>query len=275
MSFLLDALRKSENQKHRGDVPTIHSSSGLERRARSPLKPGLLALFLLPAILVIAWYAWQSSRQPPSQDVTPPRQQTGQQVMGAGTPAIEESMVAEPEVKPVNSLPADPPVMGRNSSVEPTQLANKNTDTARTPVETFDAPVVVTDPKAAEAMANSAQRPQTQQPFEESTLASRDTTTQAVPAEEVLESDSRGRDFREPSLDAVSYWRLPQSIREELGPLKISVLVYAEEAGSRFIIMNGRRLTEGDEPQSGLVLHEISREGAIFSYRLYRFLVSR
>lgn len=273
MSFLLDALRKSENQKHRGDVPTIHSSSGLERRARSPLKPGLVALFLLPAILVIAWYAWQSSRQPPGQppsqsvqDVTPPSQQNGQQAMGVDTPAIEESVVAEPEAKPVNSLPADPPVVSRSSSVEPTQVANKDTDTARTPVETFNAPVVVTDPKPADALASPTQWPETRQPS---------ATVQTVPTDEALESDSLDRDFREPSLDAVSYWRLPQSIREELGPLRISVLVYAEEADSRFIIMNGRRLSEGDEPQSGLVLHEISREGAIFSYRLYRFLVSR
>ena len=39
--------------------------------------------------------------------------------------------------------------------------------------------------------------------------------------------------------------------------------------------MNGARLTEGETTSFGLVLEEIRREGAVFSYRMYHFLVSR
>jgi general secretion pathway protein B len=54
---------------------------------------------------------------------------------------------------------------------------------------------------------------------------------------------------------------------------KISVLVYAESAEDRFILMNGERLLEGDEVEGGVVLEEIRRDGAIFSFRSQRFLV--
>ena len=57
--------------------------------------------------------------------------------------------------------------------------------------------------------------------------------------------------------------------------MKVSVLVYAERPEDRFILMNGRRYIEGDEPRPGLVLEEIGREGAVFTFQLYRFLVTQ
>jgi general secretion pathway protein B len=66
---------------------------------------------------------------------------------------------------------------------------------------------------------------------------------------------------------------LPQGVRDNLPEIKITVLVYAEEPDDRFVLTNGQRLAEKDELQSGLVLDEIRRDGAIFLYRKYRFLV--
>jgi hypothetical protein len=54
---------------------------------------------------------------------------------------------------------------------------------------------------------------------------------------------------------------------------KITVLVFAESAEDRFLLMNGERLREGDEVEGGVVLEEIRRDGAVFSYRQTRFLV--
>jgi general secretion pathway protein B len=57
--------------------------------------------------------------------------------------------------------------------------------------------------------------------------------------------------------------------------IKFSVLVYAKDPADRFVLINGERMEEGDSPMSGLVVEEIRREGVLFSYRLYRFLVER
>jgi hypothetical protein len=66
---------------------------------------------------------------------------------------------------------------------------------------------------------------------------------------------------------------LPQGIRDDLPPIKITVLVYAERPGDRFLLTNGQRLVEKDQLDGGLVLDEIRKDGAVFLYRNYRFLV--
>ena len=73
----------------------------------------------------------------------------------------------------------------------------------------------------------------------------------------------------------VSYWQLPESIRQEMPVPKISVLVFADRTEDRFILMNGKRLGQGDEVMTGMKLEEVRRDGAVFSYRHYHFLVTR
>jgi general secretion pathway protein B len=55
--------------------------------------------------------------------------------------------------------------------------------------------------------------------------------------------------------------------------LKINVLVYAEKPEDRFLLINGQRLVEKEELTDGIVLDEIRRDGAVFRYKKYRFLV--
>ncbi|MGB5292071.1 MAG: general secretion pathway protein GspB, partial [Lysobacterales bacterium] len=63
--------------------------------------------------------------------------------------------------------------------------------------------------------------------------------------------------------------------RADLPDIKFSVLVYALKPADRFVLLNGQRLGEGDTAQPGLVVKEIRRDGVVFSYRLYNFLVER
>ena len=73
----------------------------------------------------------------------------------------------------------------------------------------------------------------------------------------------------------VGYWELPDAIRADIPEIKFSVLVYAGEPADRFVLINGQRLAEGDSIQQGLVVEEIRRDGVVFSFRLYQFLVER
>ncbi|NIV20411.1 MAG: GspB domain-containing protein, partial [Gammaproteobacteria bacterium] len=73
----------------------------------------------------------------------------------------------------------------------------------------------------------------------------------------------------------ISYWELPKDVRESLPPFKISVLVYAENAEDRFILMNGARQVQADTVVPELQLVEIQRDRVIFSHRNYRFYVKQ
>ena len=56
----------------------------------------------------------------------------------------------------------------------------------------------------------------------------------------------------------LTYWQLPQGIRDNMPDMKISVLVYAAKPEERFILMEGKRLREGDDAGGqGVQLPEI------------------
>ena len=76
-------------------------------------------------------------------------------------------------------------------------------------------------------------------------------------------------------LSPIGYWELPDAVRAEVPEIKFSVLVYASKPADRFVLINGQRFAEGDAVQSGLEIKEIRREGVVFSYRLYQFLIKR
>jgi general secretion pathway protein B len=75
--------------------------------------------------------------------------------------------------------------------------------------------------------------------------------------------------------EPVSVWALPEDVRSRLPEFRISVLVYAARPADRFALVNGKRLGEGDGLAPGLELVEIRRDGAVFTFERYRFLVGR
>ena len=73
-------------------------------------------------------------------------------------------------------------------------------------------------------------------------------------------------------MEPVSYWELPQNVRDGMPELRITVMVYDDDPVERFMLVNGQRLREKDSLE-GVELEEIRRDGAVFRYRNYRFLV--
>ena len=73
--------------------------------------------------------------------------------------------------------------------------------------------------------------------------------------------------------EPISYWELPQGIRDSLPEMHVSVLVYAERPQDRFVLVSGQRMVEKDVYEGSVTLEEIRRDGAVFQYQNYRFLV--
>jgi hypothetical protein len=65
---------------------------------------------------------------------------------------------------------------------------------------------------------------------------------------------------------------LPLDIQMKVPKMSFSVFVYAQKPADRMVIIDGRTRREGDEVSSGLRLEEITRDGAIFSFKGHRFL---
>jgi len=242
MSFLLDALRKSEKQRRLGDLPNIHSATELESRATR--KPGRNAILLLAAFGVVAWFGWRWYAPPEKAVVT----QKSQQV----EPRIDADNMGSQDSS--RMLPAIPRSTSTNNVQEP----------GRTAVERYPGP----------AGTGSGSHSETTNAFSDPPPAAT-MVAEETDGDQGQEEDGEPDDGQPFQPGLISYWQLPESVRQQMQTFRISVIVFAKKPQDRFILLNGVRLVEGDEAERDLVLEEIRREGAVFSYRHYQFLVTQ
>ena len=270
MSFLLDALRKSEAQRRRGRTPDLQqqvTETPLEAEpsGRNALWLGLLAVLLLIIVALAAWLwtlqrgevASQSTEDTAATAAPPPpvNRSAGDPLREASTPPLADEVTerAGPST-PLDRFIA-PPVESIDTVADRDTDALARADAATSEPSAPD-PATETQPPARE------RRPAIASPVEISPRQQADALAEAAEAEP-------------PRRDAMAYWELPESVRAELPEMRISVQVYADEPAGRFVLMNGRRYTEGDEVGEGLRLEEIRREGSVFRYDIYRFIVER
>ena len=251
MSILLEALRKSEKNQKSPEAPSIHTDDQQDP-ATDSIKTGPLALLLVVALFASGWFVWQQY-QPPDGSYQPSVTLEADQTPALVTPAESSQAAVE---KTVQAVPSG--TVANNSSVKP-----------RTPVESYQATSKNTS-QAQPARPKPAKNDPVKQLVDDSDK--QPAIGKVTPPEPVVFAKEEPR-HREPA--PISYWELPDAIRADLPEIKFSVLVYAKNPADRFVLINGQRLVEGDSPQTGLVVKEIRRDGVVFSYRLYQFIVER
>jgi len=246
MSILLDALRKSEQRKHLGEVPDIH------RAAAEPGKPQreglgrLVWLLLAAAFAALLWLAWRQYAPPqPTVDAA-----TAEPAEAA--PTSDQQPLTSDQQSPADGQPAAA-VAGPRTPVESLAQIEPRPEPPGAGQD------VDSGGKQAAAKSKARSKPSVQ-------AQSKAQDQNAQPEED------RAKPRQPPP---ISYWELPESIRNELPEFRISVLVYAEQPEDRFLLLNGRRANQSDEVVTGLKLLEIQRDRAIFDYRKYRFYVKQ
>ena len=252
MSILLEALRKSEKNQKQHEVPTIHTDDQSSPVSES-IRIGPLALIIVVVLFVSGWFIWRQY-QAPDGGYQPPVTLAPEKI-SAISDQVSSSRPGAGEVPetPLSSTVAD------NSAVQ-----------QRTPVESYQEPARNTsqaDPGSAETSINKD--PAERVADSGSSKSTPRMATSRAPVPVTLEENVSY--IPEP----ISYWELPDAIRTEVPEIRFTVLVYANNPEDRFVLINGQRLGEGDSFQTGLVVEEIRRDGVVFSYRLYQFLVER
>lgn len=268
MSILLDALKKSEAQRQLGKTPTLQTPEASEESAAGDSRIWVPVMMLLLTGGLIWWIgAAQYHRANP---VT---------AEPAATLAVSEQTVKEQDVKVGKPVPQQ----GDNAERDSAERS------AKTPVMNFshdksqpvtsgtagESPAVNTGKKAYLPSPTTQSDPTEQAtPAAEKTLAAARTT--ALPSGDkhpgAAESKQGQTNRLEPFVaPPIGFWQVPQSVRQDLPEMHITVLVYAEKPQDRFLLINGQRLREQEALSDGLVLEEIQRDRAIFTYRSYRF----
>jgi len=237
MSYILDALRKSDQLRQRGAAPTLLAGQTAAAAPRQPafLWYGLLAGVLLAAGVAIGWLRpWQPEQPAPRAELVAAKPLDAAPRQPAPAPA---EMVAQP--KPELPLRESTPVAQSARAPAPAQTKPPLPVRART--ETYAAP-----PESVGA-ASSKVAPMPEQPVGAG-------ATDAARAETVI-----------------SMAELPLSIQQELPAMTISVHAYSGKPADRLVGINNRLQREGEYVVPGLKLEQITPDGMIFSYKGYSF----
>ena len=239
MSYILDALRKSDQQRQRGAAPTLLAGQATAVAPRQPafLAYGLLAAVLVGAGMVIGWLRpWQPEQ---------------------AAPGSAELVAA----KPLESTPRQPPPAP--SEMAPQPKPELQVQNATPPAHASPAPARVPTKPQLPARA----KPKTDgTPREADAAVPRKT---AAPAPEQPVGTAAADAARVQTV--ISMAELPHSVQQELPAMTISVHAYSGNPGDRLVGINNRMLREGEYVVPGLRLEQITRDGMIFGYKGYSF----
>lgn len=231
MSYILEALQKSEHERQRGRPPDLARVAG-PAPVEPPARNGHRLAVLLAAALLLAagtgLLAWQLRGAAGTATAAPP--------------APQEARVKTTVTAP-SQTPQSPPAIAVK---EPDRISSAPAQAEHTPTRPTPPPMPLRETRPTPAGA----KPQdTDTPPRTSPAARKD-----APAGHVVALDE-----------------LPASVRSGLPPLTISGFASTGEAGQRMVVVNDRLVQEGEEIAPGLKLLGSTAEGAIFEYQGHRF----
>jgi len=242
MSYILDALRKSEQSRKPGGPA---KSSGAVHELRVPIPSrgwllalGLVLLFSLLAGLFVFWRGLNQSEAtlpPPVAEAETQAPQDPVAPVANMVPAVTEPRASAPEEK---MAAPEAPVLKNNAAV--LDLAEQ-------------APSARVAPKP------------------------RKTKTRVQQAKVRTPSTAVVSPVAPPRVsDGIPYLpQMPLEFQRQLPPLKVTIHVYSPDESQQILFLNNHEYHKGDQIEAGIRVEEIVPEGAVLSYQGERFKVSR
>lgn len=236
MSFILDALKKSENERQRKTGPSLADvRTGSPDQGRPPWLILGIAVVAINLLVILAVLLWPEGKAPePQAAITTPDAKGSSAATPRPTPP--PPLVAAPQV------PTSPPVSSAAPAIRP-EVRSLAAESAR-PVQAPSAEA----PAPAPATVN---------------------TTPPV-SSEANSSAGTVVDDTVPTLN-----ELIVDGRINLPSLHVDIHVYSAESENRFVFVNNRKYREGDQLNEGPRVEEISTQGVILNHRGQRFLLPR
>jgi len=242
MSYILEALKKAEQQREIGQVPRIDSE-------HEPAAAGLSSRWVMIVVLILLINAglllvlfWPD-----------------------GSTGVSRSVAMSPDVSPGTRATALPEAQRADSSdIVPdpvtgagVQLGRENAMVQPQPAVQASAPLVAPQPVPQAIEVPSA----------------------AIPVVPPAELPPRPVSVQPPApaqyARNLPVWpQVPAHIFQRLsGGLKLDVHVYSDQPKDRFVLINLQKYHEGEQLQEGPVLDEITIEGVVLSLQGQQFLV--
>lgn len=240
MSYILDALRKSEQERRQAD-PSVLGSIAADTVAlpRPSFTPFLVAgASLLVALAVAIFWAYRDNRPTASTATITSSAPT------RGTTTTEPPVLAEPAARVPDASERVAPELKR-SPFAPPQEDGTVRDLAN------------------EARVDSPPKPAALEPA----------PAPIVPAPPVIARAASPPTF---AADPIKFlFAMPPEFQRALPELTVNIHIYAPHDADRILYINNRQYQAGDRVRDDIVLEEIVPDGAVMNYRGQRFKLPR
>jgi len=278
MSLILEALKKSEQQRRLGEAPTLGSPMLATRRKRSflPLFAALIAI-ALGAGWWLSRTASDGAGEKPLAEASPPAAAPAPDHAPAArtpaAPARDERGAAAANARNVDA-PVAPPdrARGANPAARMQTEAPPVLAQRQPAVPVGVAPGVKPAPTAPAATPPATPAP-APAPAQKPAPAAVDAPVVPTPAPVATPAPAAAARPQQPALPSV--WELPYATRKDLPELSLTMHVYSDDPHDRFVVIKGERRVEGDSLGDGLTLREIRPDGMVLEFKGQRFVYPR
>ena len=292
MSYILDALRKSEQQRTRGAAPSllvVPVTDAPQRRTFSLWYGVLAAILVIAGIGIGMMRPWQTDVPPQSVIAAKPQAAPARNGTAASPgPATETSGKDAPQaaVVPATSAasvaaPAGTTWVGdTGKTVLPAQAeGTPKTTPAASGIDAAKGPP--TPPSEPAKLQGLPSRGETASATQIAGAKAAPATKEAEPAagaggKAVAGSVEKSAPAK--PIDAaqerapVTFAELPLAVQQEMPKVTVQFHLYSGNPKDRLAGINDRMLREGDTIAPGLVLEQITSDGMVLTFKGHRFL---
>ena len=272
MSYILEALRRAQNERTRGQVPGLDAQAITLAGGDDPSapRPGSRAASALPRALALvaagvglaalAWWIGRGagpSGAPPSPDRLP------------RVATLPSQPQAPPPAPPLAAMP--PPVAWTATAPgAPAAAVSPVPSTARgRPADAPSPGLPGVKPATGEIDRTAPQPPRTAPPMP-AVLPVPSTPSASGPA---AVSSPAPPVAAEPATVTVRLADLTAQQRGELPPMAIGGAIYSDSPAARFVLVNGQVVREGEGAAPGVTLERIGSRSAVLRWRDLRIEV--
>jgi general secretion pathway protein B len=247
MSFILDALKKSESDRQRQNGPALFEVRVAPRRARFPLWAVAIALLLAVNLGIVLYLLLRHPAHEVAVAAAPPA------AAPLPAPVSPPPVGVAPPVAAVTApaaVPATAPAVAPSTSPPPA--------TPSTP-----APAPPTAARAADSAAMGTAGAEDSNPAD------------YAPAEEPAPAQLNGHVRRGTAAGVPLYQDAATVPGTQIPQLRLDLHVFSARVEDRFVMINMHKVHEGDTLPEGVHVDSITPEGAVLSYNGSRFLLPR
>jgi general secretion pathway protein B len=269
MSFILDALRKSEHERQRQTGPGLAEVAVAPPRPRTNVWATAAIALLVVNLVAIGVLLLRKAQQEPAAGATPAAEQTPSGAVTTPATGTPPPVAAAPAPAPapqatITQTVAEPPPMLRPAEVGPITPATRN------PLEEEVSGYAPTlDPQMQAGAAAPPEGPPA--------VTARPSGGGSVVYETLPEAYPNG--YSQYAVQTGASAGLPTADefagRVGLPELKLELHVYSNRPQERVAFINSRKYREGDTLAEGPQVEQITPDGVVLSLRGSKFLLPR